>query len=311
MFLARRSLLALLLIGILLTSCGGQAAGSPTPDANATINAAAETMVAALFQTQTALAPAATNTPLPTVTSLPSPTALTLPTTAAVATQPVVFFPSVTPTGTQYTATPNPSSLGVGCNNLQLRRSYTEPEGPFLPGQNFTQNWQVINNGTCDWLIRFQLVFVSGDKLGETTAVQFGKKNEPGGWTTLSVGLHAPDHNGTFKASWQMSTGSTKFGAILPVSITVSSPTKTPNAAETAAAQAATQAAAQQTAAAQQATALSAALTATSAFNTAVAGTQTAAAQTATAASATASAIADCDAKKLVDPTYKCPWESP
>jgi hypothetical protein len=65
MYIARRQFLPLLLIGILLTSCGGQvAAGEPTPNVEATIAAGAQTMVAAVFQTQTAAAPTASNTRL-------------------------------------------------------------------------------------------------------------------------------------------------------------------------------------------------------------------------------------------------------
>jgi hypothetical protein len=73
MYFARRSLIPLLLIGILLSSCGGQiAAGEPTPDINATVAAAAETLAAALFQTQTALAPTITNTAFPSCLSHPA-----------------------------------------------------------------------------------------------------------------------------------------------------------------------------------------------------------------------------------------------
>ena len=62
----RRSLIPLLLITILLTSCGGQAAaGEPTQDINATVAVAAQTFAASLFQTQTALAPTITNTAPP------------------------------------------------------------------------------------------------------------------------------------------------------------------------------------------------------------------------------------------------------
>ena len=61
MYVARRSTIALLLIGILLASCGGQAAGEPTPDVDGTIAAGAETMVVSVFQTQTASAPTASS----------------------------------------------------------------------------------------------------------------------------------------------------------------------------------------------------------------------------------------------------------
>lgn len=224
--MTRRSLLTLLLIGILLAAC---APDQPTPDVDGTIAANAQTMVAAIFQTQTALAPAATNTALPTITSLPTSTALALSTPTVGIQQPVFVAASPTPTGTYYTATPLASSLGVGCNNLRLIESFTSPAGPFLPGQDFTQSWQVENNGTCNWMYVYAWVFVSGDKLGEATSVRLSKLIEPGKWTTLSVTLHAPNKSGTYKSSWRLTDGAgTQFGAVLPVSITVGGPTNTP-----------------------------------------------------------------------------------
>lgn len=224
----RRSLLILLLIGILLAACTPSGPGQPTPDLNSTLAVnMAGTMVAALFQTQTALAPSATNTALPTATSLPTSTALALPTSTAFVQQPVFVAASPTPTGP--TPTPLASSLGAGCNNLRLISSYTVPEGPLLPGQDFTQFWQVENNGTCDWLYLYALVFASGTKLGEATSVRFGNKIPPGKWTTLSMVLHAPSKSGTYKSSWRFSDGGgTVFGSVLPVSITVGGPTNTP-----------------------------------------------------------------------------------
>ena len=231
MYSARRSLIPLLLVGILLTSCGGQVpAGEPTPDINATIQANAETMVASLLQTQTAMAPTATNTsvPTPTMTAAPTTTALSLPSPIASVTQAVLlntFVPS--PTGTFYTSTPNPSSLAVGCNNLRLISSYTEPSGTFAPGQEFTQYWQVENNGTCDWVYLYHLVHVSGDRMGGSPG-RLSKVIPPYKWTTLAVGLNAPNKTGTHTASWRFSdAGGTPFGATLPVSIKVESTPRT------------------------------------------------------------------------------------
>lgn len=239
--MTRRSLLGLLLVGILLTSCGGQvAAGEPTADINLTIAAGAGTMVAAVFQTQTAIAPSATNTPLPTVTPLPSSTMtpLTLPTGVTAPTQAVIVVAaSPTPTGTYYTATPLSSSLASGCKNLRLISSYTQPEGPFAPDQEFTQYWQVENNGSCEWLYVYQVVNVSGERMGGSPG-RLGKKIEPGKWTTLSVNLDAPIDNGTYNATWRLTDGGgTMFGASLPVSIKVQrnpDPTNTVNALQTA-----------------------------------------------------------------------------
>ena len=226
--MTQRSLLILLLIGTLLASCAPSGAGTPTPDINTMVAANAQTMVAALFQTQTALAPSATNTALPTVTPLPSSTALALSTATTFIQQPVYIAASPTPTGP--TPTPLASSLSVGCNNLRLINSYTDPEGPFIRGQRFVQYWQVENNGTCDWLYLYTLEFASGDKLGEGSSQRLGNKFPPGKWTTFSVVLHTPDNkSGTFKASWRLTDGAGKaFGAVLPVSITVGGPTNTP-----------------------------------------------------------------------------------
>jgi hypothetical protein len=246
MHFARRPLISLLLVGILLTACGGQPpAGEPTPDVNATIAAGAQTMVASIFQTQTAAAPTATITSSPTVTVTagPSSTPLALPSAFASATQGLIFFASATPTGTFHTATPNPNTLSYGCNNMVLIQSYTEPEGPFKPGQEFTQKWQVANTGTCDWLYLYNLQFASGDRMGGNGS-RLSNKIEPGKWTTLSVDLDAPNSAGTYTANWRFAhADGTFFGSVLPVSIKVEKnpdPTKTPTSTNTSPAPTAT-----------------------------------------------------------------------
>jgi len=246
MYFARRPFVSLLLIGIFLASCGGQpAASEPTPDINATVAAGAQTMVAALFQTQTAIAPTVTNTSSPTITAAPTTSPLALPSAAALPTltQGVLFFASATPTGTKFTPTPNPNTLAYGCNNMLLIRSYTEPAGPFRRGQPFTQKWQVANTGTCDWLYLYHVDFASGDRMGGNGG-RLSNRIEPGKWTTLSVDLEAPDSPGTHTANWRFAhADGTYFGSVLPVSITVQkntdptntspAPTNTPNLQQT------------------------------------------------------------------------------
>ena len=268
--MTRRSLLLLLLIGILAASCAPTNPGEPTPDINTLIAQNAQTLAAALFQTQTALAPVTTNTAIPTVTALATSTPLTLSTPTTYVQQPVYVAATATPTGTFYTSTPLASSLGVGCKNLGLVESWTDPDTP-LAGQKFTQYWQVANTGTCDWLYGFNIQFASGDKLGDGGAVQLSKKYEPGKWTTFSVVLHAPNNSGTYKASWRMTDGSTQFGAVLPVSITIGGATKTPkpDTASTSAAKTVAAGVAQTQAEADRLTAVQ------NAINTAVAGTET------------------------------------
>jgi hypothetical protein len=228
---ARRSLILTLLITILLTSCGGQvAAGEPTQDINATVAVAAQTFAASLFQTQTALAPTITNTVPPTVTPLPTTTALALPSPIASATQ--FFFVNTvipSPTGTFYTATPNPSTLTYGCNNLALVRDVTVESGTVMePGTAFTKTWQVANTGTCDWLYLYEFVFASGDRMGGSSR-RLSTRVPPHEWRQLSVDLDAPDEPGTYTGYWRLSDGAGHmFGASLKVSIVVKAPTRTP-----------------------------------------------------------------------------------
>jgi len=227
---ARRSLIPLLLIGILLTSCGGQAAGEPTPDINATVAVAAQTFAASLFQTQTALAPTITNTVPPTVTPLATSSPLSLPSPIASATQFFLVNTNIpSPTGTFYTTTPNPSTLASGCNNLALIRDVTYESGSnVLPGTTFVKTWQVANTGTCDWLYLYEFVFVSGDRMGGNSR-RLSDRVPPKEWRQLSVELDAPKDPGTYTGYWRMSDGAgNMFGATLKVSIVVKSPTKTP-----------------------------------------------------------------------------------
>lgn len=226
---ARRSLLPLLLIAILLTSCGGQAADEPTPDVNATVAVAAQTFAASLFLTQTALAPTGTNTVPPTVTPLPSSSPLALPSPIASSTQSFLLNTTPLPTGTFHTLTPNPSTLAYGCNNLALIRDVTIESGTILnPGVHFTKTWQVANTGTCDWLYLYELVFVSGDRMGGNSR-RLSTKVPPKEWRQLSVDLDAPKDPGTYTGYWRLSDGAGHmFGATLVVSIVVKSPTKTP-----------------------------------------------------------------------------------
>ena len=231
MYSARRSLIPLLFIAVLLASCGGQtAAGQPTSDVNGTDAAGAQTMGAAVLQTQTAGAPTVTNTPLPTPSPLATNTALALPSPLASATQGVIFFASPTPTGTFYTQTPSSSSLAYGCLNMSFIRHVTYEDGTdVLPGTTFTKTWQVSNNGTCDWLYLHELVFSSGDRLGGNSR-RLSVRVPPGEWRQLSVELDAPTQGGTYTGYWRLSDGSGHlFGASLKVSIVVRSPTRTPS----------------------------------------------------------------------------------
>ncbi|HEX6270772.1 MAG TPA: NBR1-Ig-like domain-containing protein [Anaerolineales bacterium] len=229
MYSSQRKTIVLVFLAAILTSCGGQVPASPTPDVNAILTSAIGTVAQSFFQTQTAFVPPATETFTPTIIPTATYTPLVLPTATIVPTQVIIistpvpnftFVPS--PTGTQYTPTVNPSTLGVGCNNLRLIRDVTIPAGTVLkPGEAFTKTWQVENNGTCDWVFLYQLVFVSGESMGGKST-SLGKIIPPGKWTQISVGLEAPRKEGTYTGQWRFADqGGNVFGSTLTVSIEV------------------------------------------------------------------------------------------
>jgi len=217
---------------VVLSSCAGQATEVPTLDANVIMTDAINTFVASMNQTQTAQALLVTNTASPTITSTPTAATTPPPTSTQAAIINLILptvFKSPMATGTQYTPTPNPTLLASGCNNLGFILDVTVPAGTVMkPGENFTKTWKVENNGTCDWVYLYHLVFVGGDRM-EGDPGSLGKIIVPGKWTQLSVGLVAPSKPGTYTGTWRMANQpGTPFGATLTVSIVVANPTATP-----------------------------------------------------------------------------------
>ena len=227
MYIARRILILLMTTGILISSCAPQEPGQPTPDMNAILTAGVGTFAASIFQTQTAMVPPATVTPTVTPTATATPLSLLSPTAStASATQFILVAPQVTlvvatPTGP--TLTPNPSTLGSGCNNLAFISDVSVPAGTvFQPEQQFTKSWKVQNTGTCDWVYRYHLVHISGDDVGGRDPVSLGKVIEPAKWTTLTITLRAPRAPGTYTSTWRLADQSgTVFGSTLGVNIVV------------------------------------------------------------------------------------------
>ncbi|PWB77852.1 MAG: hypothetical protein C3F07_00635 [Anaerolineales bacterium] len=237
MNITRQALIVLLLGGILMSSCGGQNAEAPTQDLNEVLTAAVGTVVESVMQTQTALAPVATPTPLDSPTPPPTNSPIALPTGTNQPTATAIYFnvatwtPSITPTGTIYTPTTNPSTLANGCNNLLLLRDETIPAGTEMkPGEKFTKTWKVANNGTCDWLLQYRIVFVGGEAMGgEDPGGRLGKVIEPGKWTQISIVLTAPSKGGSYTGYWRLATGSgDAFGSTLGTSIVVKEPPSYP-----------------------------------------------------------------------------------
>lgn len=239
MYIQKKFLGVLALLSIFVASCGAGTATEPALDVNEILTAAVGTFAASIFETQTALAPPATQTI--SSTASPTNTGLSLPTLASSPTQSFVFIPAIgtsslspTPTGTLKTPTPNSSLLAFGCNNLLLLSDVTIPAGTVMkPEETFTKTWKVANNGSCNWVYQYRLVFAGGNSMdGDPSGL--GKVIEPTKWTQISVTLTAPKQPGTYTSSWRLGDQSgNMFGSTLTVSVVVASPTNTPQPTQT------------------------------------------------------------------------------
>ncbi len=222
----------LLMVTFLLSACAGNA---QTEDSNALMTSAVGTMVAGFFETQTAMvtpptvAPTATETKFPTPTQFISQGLLSSPTPTFLFYTATLGTPlSPTVTGTLPTATVNSSALAYGCSNLAFVRDVNYPNGTVVkPGQEFTKTWKVENNGTCDWLFAYRLVFLSGTNVDPVFRT-LGRLVVPGSWAEVSAVISAPAQPGTYSSYFRFSDGSHPFGATLGVTFKVDgNPTKT------------------------------------------------------------------------------------
>lgn len=227
----------IILLGVIfLAACAGQPATETESelDVDAILTSSIGTFAAAVFETQTAQALSVSQTPTPT--NQPTNTSVILASPIASSTQAFIFNPVVpavsvspSPTGTLFTPTPNPSTLAFGCNNLLLISDVNIPAGTVMkPKETFTKTWKVANNGTCDWVLQYRLVFIGGNQM-EGDPSGLGKIIEPQKWTQISIQLVAPKQPGTYTGTWRLGTQTgNAFGSTLTVSIVVASPTNTP-----------------------------------------------------------------------------------
>lgn len=233
MTFARRLLVPVLILVMLLTACGSSVATSTPVDMNSVSTALVATLVASLFQTQTALVP-----PSPIPTEVPPTPVNTLVLPTIIVQTPTIFYiqplatktPYLSPTitGTIPTPTVDPNLLSFGCNNLAFIRDVTIPNGTVLsPKEDFVKTWKVANTGTCKWVYQYQLMLLSGNAFNAKTT-KLLRVVEPGNWTELSVGMGAPKNPGDYKSYWRMADANgNMFGASLAVSFTVAVPSPT------------------------------------------------------------------------------------
>lgn len=152
--------------------------------------------------------------PTPTVTE--TPTITTTPT------------PSPTPAPTS-TITPFPTETqpAVPCNAAAFGGDVNWPYGSRVPpNYQFTKKWMLKNVGSCTWTTGYAVVFVSGVRLGDVTAVNLPVSVAPNQTITVSVPLTAPTYGGTYTSYWMLRSDQNQtFGVGLtanqPFSVTI------------------------------------------------------------------------------------------
>jgi hypothetical protein len=180
----------LMLVPLLLTSCGGAGA-----EADTIATAVAMTVVAQ--ETERA---EATNTPRPTEagsTSTPE-TTTTAPTAAT-------FSPPTAPGST---------GSVQQCQVVANLVGETIPDGTiFQPGETFQKTWRLKNNGTCTWNSSYKIVYWSGDLMGASREYPLSRLVAPGEEVEIPLSLTAPTSNGNFSGYWKLqSEWGTAFG---------------------------------------------------------------------------------------------------
>ncbi len=203
-------ILILITAAFIFSACNLPRAQSETPDPNAFLTVAAQT-VQAQFTLDALLTPQATFTPLPSETPAP-PTETSTPSS---------------------TASPTPI-----CDQAQFITDVTAPDGTvFQPGETFTKTWRLKNTGVCTWTSGYQLVFDSGDSMNGPVTQALAGSVAPGQTVDISVTLKSPAAAGSYRGYWKLRNAA---GVLLPVAngfqgaaffvdIKVAPPTATPS----------------------------------------------------------------------------------
>lgn len=168
--MSKKTLSLILLTGIVLSACGGQAA-----QATATPTVVPETA-------EVATEPPATNTP--------TPTEIVIPVTGETATP----LPTATPF--------EPENAADCVNNAKFVSDVTIPDNSNITaGAAFTKTWRIQNAGTCIWWSGYTLDHYSENAMSAPASVPLPVTN-PGENADISVDLIAPSVAGTYRGNF-------------------------------------------------------------------------------------------------------------
>ena len=118
----------------------------------------------------------------------------------------ITAAPTLTPAPTS-TITPFPTDTqpAVACNVAAYAGSVNWPDGSLVPpNYSFTKKWMLKNVGSCTWTTDYTVVFVSGARLGDVTAVNLPVEVHPNQIVTVSVPLTSPSSGGIYTSYWML-----------------------------------------------------------------------------------------------------------
>jgi hypothetical protein len=120
-----------------------------------------------------------------------------------------LLLPIDTPTAfATYTPVP-PLPTVTKCDAAAFIADVTYGDGTIVGrGNTFTKTWRVKNVGTCTWTTAYDIVFVSGDKLGGKDAVALPASVSPGRSVDISIQLTAPNKDGHYRGYWMLRNAS-------------------------------------------------------------------------------------------------------
>lgn len=142
---------------------------------------------------------------------------------------PLFIAPTLVPLSTA-TATPdatNPAEAQpANCTNqLSYLKDLTIPDGSVVKaGARVDKQWQVRNEGTCNWNETYSIQLISGSALGATSP-QAIVPARGGAEGIIQIEFTAPGEPGNYTSTWQaFDPAGNSFGDFFSIEINVSAP---------------------------------------------------------------------------------------
>lgn len=138
-------------------------------------------------------------------------------------------LPTEQPSSTSHPLLPSqsiqlsPTNLAIDCKeNLHYIDDITIPDWTNIePGDEVDKQWQVENNGTCDWDYRYSLRLISGESMGVEPEITLFPARA-GSKAIIQITFISPLIAGTFQSVWQAYNPSNQpFGDPLSILIVV------------------------------------------------------------------------------------------